>query len=52
MDLLDYFILQHLLHYRNKTPLPLTDPRDTVPQARVVHRCKRSVKLTPFTTQI
>jgi len=27
-----------------KSPLPLTDPRDAVPQAhRAVHRCRRSV---------
>jgi len=28
----------------NKSPLPMTDPRDAVPRAhRVVHRCRRSV---------
>jgi len=28
----------------NKSPLPLTDPRDAVPHAhRVVHKCRRSV---------
>jgi len=29
---------------QNKSPLPLTNPRDAVPRAhRVVHRCRRSV---------
>jgi len=33
-----------LLHISNKSPLPLTDPRDAVLHAyRVVHRCRRSV---------
>jgi len=32
------------LRSKDKSPLPLTDPRDAVPQAhRVVHRCRRSV---------
>jgi len=33
-----------LVAKENKSPLPLTDPRDAVPRAhRVVHRCRRSV---------
>jgi len=31
-------------HDTHKSPLPLTDPREAVPQAhRVVHKCGRSV---------
>jgi len=31
------------LAYFNKSPLLLTDPRDAVPEAQHVHRCRRSV---------
>jgi len=35
---------EDLSRYLNKSPLPLTDPREAVPQAhRVVHRYGRSV---------